>query len=136
LCNEDDTLIKILSERNVCSIPLNCTGLNMVEGLESIKEVSDKEIIASLSRIIYRMHSCIRVRPNTKVYDRIAEALDKTKAKGIIQKTLSFCDLWYTEKERMKQSFDVPVLVYDSTYGEGEVERVTTRIETFLEALS
>lgn len=136
LCNEDDTLIRILSERNACSIPLNCTGLNMVEGLESIKGVPDNEIITTLSRIIYRMPSCIRVRPNTKVYDRVAEALEKTKAKGIILKTLSFCDLWYTEKERVKRTFDVPVLVYDSTFGGGEVERVTTRIETFLEALS
>ncbi len=136
LCNEDDTLIRILSERNVCFIPLNCTGLNMVEGLESIKEVPDNEIIAALSRINYRMPSCIRVRPNTKVYDRLAEALEKTKARGIILKTLSFCDLWYTEKERMKRSFDVPVLVYDSTYGEGDIGRASTRIETFLEALS
>lgn len=136
LCNEDDTLIKILSERNVCSIPLNCTGLNMVEGLESVEDVSDEELMPALSRIIYRMPSCIRVRPNKKVYDRIGEALEKTKAKGIILKTLSFCDLWYTEKERMKRSFNVPVLVFDSTYGEGDIGRVSTRIETFLEALA
>ena len=136
LCNEDDTLIKILSERNVCSIPLNCTGLNMVEGLESVEDISDEELMPALSRIIYRMPSCIRVRSNKKVYDRIGEALEKTEAKGIILKALSFCDLWYTEKERMKRSFDVPVLVYDSTYGEGDIGRASTRIETFLEALS
>ncbi|GAG31114.1 unnamed protein product, partial [marine sediment metagenome] len=136
LCEEDDSVIKLLTEKNVYPIPLNCTGLNMLEGLESVSTVADEEVITVLSRITFQMHACIRTRPNKKVYDRIGEALEKSKAKGIILKALSFCDLWYTEKERMKRSFDVPVLVLDSGYGEGDIGRISTRLESFLETLS
>jgi len=135
LCEEDDTMARIVLERNIGLIPLHCTGLTMVDGMQSIENIADKEVLPALSRIYFRMPACIRTRPNTGVFDRIRETLQRTGAKGIILKTLTFCDLWYTEKERIKKSFGVPVLVYNAGYGEGESERIKTRLETFLDTV-
>ncbi len=132
---EDDTILRLVADNNFGVVPLNSSGLNMVEGLEDISDVPDDKIIAGLSRIAFRMPGNIRIRPNNEVYDRLLEVIERTDAKGVIVKTLSFCDLWYTEKERLKQVLPVPVLVLDTGYAEGADAQVQTRIETFLETL-
>jgi len=132
---EDDTVIQLLTDNNVGVIPLTSSGLNAVEGLEDVTDVPDDMVISELSRITFTMPGNIRRRPNNEVYDRLQEIVIQTGAKGVIVKTLSFCDLWYTEKERLKQSLPVPVLVLDTGYAEGTDAQVQTRIETFLETL-
>ncbi len=136
LLYEDDTLIRIITEQNVGVVPLNSSGLNMVEGLEDVSGISDDKIIPELSRICFRVPGNIRTRPNNHVYDWINEAIIKTNARGVVVKSLSFCDLWYTEKVRLKQMIPVAVLVLDTGYGKGTEGQVATRIETFLETLS
>jgi len=132
---EDDTILRLITEDNIGVIPLTSSGLNMVEGLEDISSIPDDKVIAELSRITFRMPGNIGVRPNNVVYDRLLDVIKRTNVKGVIVKTLSFCDLWYTEKERLKQALPVPVLVLDTGYAEGADAQVQTRIETFLETL-
>ena len=132
---EDYTILRLITDDNIGVIPLTSSGLNMAEGLEDVTNVPDDLLIAELSRITFRMPGNIRMRPNNEVYDRLLEVIKRTGAKGVIVKTLSFCDLWYTEKERLKQSLPVPVLVLDTGYAEGTDAQVQTRIETFLETL-
>ncbi len=50
-------------------------------------------------------------------------------------KCLSFCDLWFTEKVRLKERYSLPVLVMDSGLKTGERERVAMRVETFIQSL-
>ncbi len=136
MCEEDDIVIKLLSRHNIFPVILTSSGLNAFEGLENIDMVPDSEIIEKLADLTFSMLARIRSRRNTQVYDRIEDLLTSSSASGILLKTLLFCDLWYTEKVRIKQTFDVPVLVLNSGFGEGMEGTAATRIEAFVETLS
>ncbi|MBN1980445.1 MAG: 2-hydroxyacyl-CoA dehydratase [Chitinivibrionales bacterium] len=135
LCREDDLLLNILEENNVCAIPFQCTGFPMIDGMVYDSSVTDTELIDYLSRREFQRSICARKRPNTDLYTRLQGMIVSCHASGVILKTLSFCDLWYTEKERMRQTVAVPLLVLNSGYGSGGQNRIQTRIETFLEML-
>jgi len=133
ITREDTALMEELEERGYAVLPLNCTGLNAVEHEEIAPAGSD--LIESLAHKAFTMPACTRSRPNTAVYTRIEETLKTSGANGLIVKTLKFCDHWYTERERLRRSFGVPVLVFDSDYAEGGRERILSRIDAFLETL-
>lgn len=131
---EDTALLEELETRGIGVIPLNCTGLNAVEYGDKLFEGDDQ--VMSLALAAFNLPPCIRSRPNSEVYSRILETIRTSGASGLIVKCLKFCDLWYTERERMRKSFDLPVLVFDSDYAGGGRERIATRIEAFLEMLT
>ena len=54
---------------------------------------------------------------------------------GVILKTLKFCDLWHTEKERMREFLGVPFLVLDTDYSGSSDESLKNRIDAFIETL-
>lgn len=134
LTAEDTPLLEELEARGIGVIPLNCTGLNAVEYRGNVS--GEDDLVRSLALSAFHLPACIRARPNSGVYDRIREAIRTTGASGLIVKCLKFCDLWYTERERMRNSFDLPVLVFDSDYAAGGRERLATRIEAFMEMLA
>ncbi len=129
---EDTVVLEALEEKGVSVIPLNCTGLNCIDGGLSVQS---EDLIGSFSISAFSMHSCMRARPNTSVYNRIAETLKSTGADGLLVKCLKFCDHWYTERERLRKTFNLPVLVFDSDYSDGGHERLLSRIDAFLEIL-
>ncbi|TAN43944.1 MAG: 2-hydroxyacyl-CoA dehydratase [Nitrospirae bacterium] len=130
---EDTVLLEELENRGFGVIPLNCTGLNAVE-YEKHVEIGDNTI-ESLALAAFHRPPCSRARPNTVVYERIKQTITDTGAKGLIVKCMKFCDQWYTERERMRRTFDIPVLVFDSDYAAGGRERLLSRIDAFLEML-
>lgn len=130
---EDDGLISILEEHKVSAIQLNSTGLKQF--LSTAKNINIDKTEEALGNFLLETFPHIGMRPNNKLYEQIREVADITKADGIIMKSLSFCDLWYTEKVRLKSSFNIPVLTIDTGYGKGSDDRIETRIETFLETL-
>lgn len=131
---EDTALLETLEKHGFSIIPLNCTGLNSLEGLDVPANNSD--LPCSLAINAFNMPPCSRARPNDSVYKRISETLISAKASGLIVKCLKFCDHWYTERERMRRTFNIPVMVFDSDYAKGGNERVINRVEAFLETLS
>ena len=133
LTREDTALLEELEARGYAVLPLNCTGLNAVQQVEQTG--TGKDLIETLSLAAFGMPTCTRSRPNTAVYTRIGETLKTSGAAGLIVKTLKFCDHWYTERERLRRSFNLPVLVFDSDYAEGGRERILSRIDAFLETL-
>jgi len=130
---EDTVLLEELETRGIGVIPLNCTGLNAVEETEPRPDTAD--VVRDLAVRAFRRPPCARARPNRVVHDRIGATLSETGAAGLIVKCLTFCDLWYTERERLRGAFGLPVLVFDSDYGEGGRERLLSRIDAFLEIL-
>jgi benzoyl-CoA reductase/2-hydroxyglutaryl-CoA dehydratase subunit BcrC/BadD/HgdB len=134
-CEEDDPLFAYLAEREVGVLPLTCTGLSALAGTADPTDVPDEALVDRLARSSFRASPCIRARPNTEVYETIRRHLAAPDVRGVVLKTLPFCDLWFTEKERMKQSLDAPVLVLETGYGEGVRDRILTRLEAFLETL-
>lgn len=132
---EDDGLIRLLEHYKISTIILNSTGLKQFMSpvdKSNIKSISaDKD----LGNFLLESFPHIGMRPNGKLYKQITETIEKVNADAVIMKSLSFCDLWYTEKVRLKQTLPVPVLTIDTGYGEGSADRIETRVETFLETL-
>ncbi len=134
-CEEDDAVVCAVDDFKAGMIPLTCTGLNMLEDSCMDPDPGDGFIDAA-ARAAFRSPACIRRRPNSEVYERIGGILKERRAAGIILKTLPFCDLWFTEKERMKRTFGVPVLAVETGFGEGIRNGISVRIEAFLETLA
>jgi len=133
LTREDTVLLEELETRGYAVLPLTCTGLNAVEDGDASERADD--LIESLALRAFAKPACMRSRPNTAVYDRIGSTLETSKASGLIVKSLKFCDLWYTERERLRRTFELPVLVFDSDYAEGGRERLLSRIDAFVETM-
>lgn len=113
-------------------VPVNCTGFQM---FPDKPDKPDDFSIATLCRIYFESMKCVRCRPNNETFTHTAEELRFTGAHGLIVKSLKFCDLWFTEKARMKQAFKVPVLVLDTAFSRGENERTAVRVESFVQSL-
>jgi benzoyl-CoA reductase/2-hydroxyglutaryl-CoA dehydratase subunit BcrC/BadD/HgdB len=136
LGKEDGLLLEILASHNVQPILLLSTGINAFDGWEDMTTISNVNLTRRLAEVSFNLPPEIRTRPNTEVYTRIRQFLNKTKADGIICKSLTFCDLWFTEKKHLQETFaGVPILILDTGYGEGARERVITRVETFVEMI-
>ncbi len=111
-------------------IPANCTGLQGFPRGEPLDYTP-----GSLAALYLRSSRCIRRRPNEPCFEYIGETARRFSAHGILVKCLSFCDLWFTEKVRLKERFAMPVLVMDSGLRKGERERVAMRVEAFIQSL-
>ena len=78
---------------------------------------------------------CMRNRPNRESFQWILRRLEESGSRGLVLKTLSFCDLWNTEKERFRRDMPVPVLFLPGDGSSGEEERTGIRIQAFVEML-
>lgn len=149
VAHEDTVLFEALQGRGIGVLPLTCTGLDALEEPTPALAPSDAfeeptpapapldatDAVRSLALRAFRRPPCARARPNDAVYERLRGALDTSRAAGLIVKCLTFCDLWYTERERLRRAFGLPTLVFDSDYGEGGRERLLSRIDAFVELL-
>lgn len=126
----DDTVAMVTEEAGGFLIPVNCTGTMMFpEGLPSGWNPG------SIAKAHFNSQKCVRCRPNRVTFQHITGEIERCRAIGVVLKTLTFCDLWYTEKVRMKESLDVPLLVVDSGLSQGERERTAIRMETFIQSM-
>ncbi len=137
ICLEDDLVFRILQENGAGVIPVGISENGPTEFYSGIKLKSKtgNRMIKELAKISFKSDICIRQRPNFPAYRKIKAAIARTECDGVILKCMKFCDIWYSEKERMKQELDVPLLVLDTTYSDSEEERIRNRIEAFLEIL-
>jgi len=134
LALEDVWVLRSVQDRNAGIIPLHCSGLQLTPH-DELNEFPVSGSVEYLTGRSFRSVRCARSRPNTDMFQYIIKSVLDTACNGLIVKTLKFCDLWFTERERFR-SMDMPVLVLDTSYGEGEAERQRSRIEAFLETLA
>ena len=134
LALEDTLMLEVLQENQVAAVPLGCTGLGSLPflGLNRLPASGSPADIAAES---FRSSRCIRCRPNDDTFRYLVAGIKETRCSGLIVKTLKFCDLWYAERERFRNRMEVPVLVMDTSYGEGEALRQANRLEAFLETV-
>lgn len=125
----DDIVPETLAELGAGYLPLGCTGLS---GLPS--SVPADGSIRALALASFNDTRCIRNRPNNGVFDWITGQAAASGCHGLVLKTLSFCDLWHTEKERFRQ-MPFPVLVLSSDLSPGERGRTSVRLQAFVETL-
>ena len=125
----DDIVPGTLAELGAGYLPLGCTGLS---GLPSTAPANGS--IQELALASFNDTRCIRNRPNHGVLKWIGEQVVASGCHGLVLKTLSFCDLWHTEKERFRQ-MPFPVLVLSSDLSPGERGRTSVRLQAFVETL-
>jgi benzoyl-CoA reductase/2-hydroxyglutaryl-CoA dehydratase subunit BcrC/BadD/HgdB len=135
---EDTLLFEVLDGAGVSVLPLNCTGLNSVEPdeMSAAPAKAGGGPVENLAHEAFYRAPCARARPNTAMHERLRENVRTSGAAGVILKCLKFCDLWYTERKRIAGELDVPLLVLDSVYAEGESGRLRARAEAFVETLA
>lgn len=112
-----------------------CTGLRYFENLvpeegESIAEMA--EHIAAR----YLQTNCACFTPNPGRIDRLVELAKEYRADGIIHCSLTFCDPYLIEANRVARTLekhDIPLLQIETDYGQGDTGQLKTRIEAFLE---
>ena len=132
MAHGDDAVPGLLEDAGAVMIPLGCSGLQTSLPAGEPGDCSPE----GLAREYFRASRCARCRPNAGVFDYLTDSIEEAGCSGLILKTLKFCDLWYTERERIRARMPVPVLVLDTGFGPGGRERIATRIEAFLESLS
>jgi benzoyl-CoA reductase/2-hydroxyglutaryl-CoA dehydratase subunit BcrC/BadD/HgdB len=129
---EDDCIPLLLEEYGAAMIPLGCSGRQTAapDGRGCGGSAG------CLAGEYFRKSRCARSRPNDAMFEDLGRGIAETGCRGLIVKTLKFCDIWFTEKERLKRMMPVPVLVIDTSFAPGERERLRTRVEAFMESLS
>ena len=125
----DDVVPETLAELGAGYLPLGCTGLS---GLPSTVPADGS--IPELALASFNDTRCIRNRPNHGVLNWIGGQVAASGCHGLVLKTLSFCDLWHTEKERFRR-MPFPVLVLSSDLSPGERGRTSVRLQAFVETL-
>lgn len=125
----DDSVPETLSELGAGYLPLGCTGLSGLPFSEPVDGSPEALALASFNDA-----RCIRNRPNRGVLEWIEEQVAEAGCQGLVLKTLSFCDLWNTEKERFR-SMPFPVLVLSGDLSPGERGRTQVRLQAFVETL-
>jgi benzoyl-CoA reductase/2-hydroxyglutaryl-CoA dehydratase subunit BcrC/BadD/HgdB len=139
VCLEDNDIPELFEKRGIGVIDLTCGGLNSLERYLAPPPGTGSDdkagCIAAFADSVFCGPVCIRSRPNQMIYDRIREYIGRTGASGAVLKALKFCDLWFTEKERMREFLDIPLLVLDTDYSDRSNESQRNRIDAFIEIL-
>ncbi|MGQ9556939.1 MAG: double-cubane-cluster-containing anaerobic reductase [Desulfurispora sp.] len=114
-----------------------CTGLRYFEGLVPEDASSLEEAYAGLARR-YLNINCAVFTPNTDRTQRIMELVQEYQADGVIHVSLSFCDPYSIEANRVEKACrqaGIPLLKLETDYGQEDTEQLKTRVEAFLEIL-
>lgn len=130
LCAGDRSVPGALQKTGAGYLPLGCSGL---AGLPAT--VPEDGAVESLAMASFHDTVCMRNRPNRESFQWILRRLEESGSRGLVLKTLSFCDLWNTEKERFRRDMPVPVLFLPGEGSPGEEERTGIRIQAFVEML-
>jgi len=75
-------------------------------------------------------------RPNTRLYEWLADAVLELGVKGIIIRNYIWCDLWRGEVQRIEERTKLPVLHIDTEGGTHSKERTMSRVQSFFEMLN
>ncbi|NLP04534.1 2-hydroxyacyl-CoA dehydratase [Candidatus Fermentibacteria bacterium] len=129
---EEDYIPRFLERRGIAMIPLGCSGGQ--NAIPDGRHCSGDP--ACLAGVWFDSLRCTRCRPNEATFEHLESEIARTGCRGLIVKSLKFCDLWFTEKERIRARMPVPVLVLDTSFTVGETERLRTRVEAFMESIS
>lgn len=113
-----------------------CTGLRYFEN-----EVAEANGLDSMLENIsarYLGINCAVFTPNTGRLERLEELVRDYHADGVIHCTLSFCDPYAVEAnrvEKMMKQKEIPFLKIETGYDQEDAGQLRTRVEAFIEML-
>jgi benzoyl-CoA reductase/2-hydroxyglutaryl-CoA dehydratase subunit BcrC/BadD/HgdB len=113
----------------------SCVGTRNIRDLvDETGETLDEMIDALTDR--YLKIDCACFTPNSERVDNILNLAKETRADGVLQYTLLFCQPYAQENFRVEKSLqeaEIPSMVIETDYGMEDVEQLKTRIEAFVE---
>ena len=114
-----------------------CTGLRYFENtVPEDSESMDQWLEAIAER--YMNINCACFTPNTGRMEKLVHLAQEYNADGIIHCSLSFCDPYMIEANRVEKVLKekgIPMLKIETDYGQEDVGQLKTRIEAFLEMI-
>ncbi len=130
LVEEDRLLLELIEEQADVVADAVCTGMRWFTEM-----VADGEPLTEIARFYFNRTPCAFRRPNTVLYDYLRRLIQERQVKGVVYKTLFYCDPWRFEIKRMRQELGLPVLEIDGDYCQENRAQLRTRVEAFLEML-
>jgi benzoyl-CoA reductase/2-hydroxyglutaryl-CoA dehydratase subunit BcrC/BadD/HgdB len=113
----------------------SCVGTRNIRDLvDESGDSLDAMIDALTDR--YLKIDCACFTPNSERVDNILDLARDSKADGVLQYTLMFCQPYAQENFRVEKNLqraEIPSMVVETDYGMEDVEQLKTRIEAFVE---
>ena len=131
IAEQDRRLVELVERRADIVYDMVDTG----SGWFAADVEPDPEPFAGLARSGYHTGAGFCRRPNDDAYARLRHGLAERRARGLVLKTLLYCDPWSLEAKRLQEAFRIPLLHLDTDYSTENREQVRTRVEAFLETL-
>ncbi|MFZ5631618.1 MAG: double-cubane-cluster-containing anaerobic reductase [Bacillota bacterium] len=114
-----------------------CTGLRYFKN--TVPETGENiEQMAGLIAGRYLDINCACFTPNDGRMEDLVRLAEEYKADGIVHCSLTFCDPYAVEANRVEKVLKekgIPLLKIETEYGQGDVGQLKTRIEAFLELI-
>jgi benzoyl-CoA reductase/2-hydroxyglutaryl-CoA dehydratase subunit BcrC/BadD/HgdB len=114
-----------------------CTGLRYFEN--TVPETGDSiERMSGLIAERYLNINCACFTPNHGRMEKLVQLAEEYKADGIIHCSLTFCDPYAVEANRVEKVLKekgMPLLKIETDYGQEDIGQLKTRIEAFLELI-
>ncbi|MHC4561970.1 MAG: 2-hydroxyacyl-CoA dehydratase [Planctomycetota bacterium] len=98
------------------------------------RSLSD-EPLAELARAYFGTIPHAFRRPNSGLYEYLAEQIAEHGMRGLIFRRYPWCDTWNAELPRLREWADLPVLDLDMGSERGTHERFINRLQAFMEAV-
>jgi benzoyl-CoA reductase/2-hydroxyglutaryl-CoA dehydratase subunit BcrC/BadD/HgdB len=114
-----------------------CTGLRYFEN-EVAEDAGTLDSIMENVAARYLGVNCAVFTPNTGRMERLVQLVREYNADGVIHCTLSFCDPYAVEANRVEKILkeeNIPLLKIETGYDQEDAGQLKTRIEAFIEML-
>lgn len=129
----EDSLVAAIEDAGFSiAYDYTCTGDRWLD-IEIEEETADP--VAAIADAYFDRDYCPFRRPNEKMFESIAEKVEKFGAVGVVVRTVNFCDMWAFEVTQLKRRLGVPVVEIDSSFSGLDSERVLSRLEAFAEVV-
>ncbi len=114
-----------------------CTGLRYFEN-EVTEGAGDMDTMMKNIADRYLGINCAVFTPNTGRLEKLVQLVKDYKADGVIHCTLSFCDPYAVEANRVEKVLkeeNIPLLKLETGYDQEDTGQLKTRVEAFIEML-
>jgi benzoyl-CoA reductase/2-hydroxyglutaryl-CoA dehydratase subunit BcrC/BadD/HgdB len=115
----------------------SCTGTRLLTGPTIVQGSGIEARIGAIAERQLRTN-CACFTPNTGRLEDIESLCQQYEVDGVVLNSLEFCQPYLIEAERIKRSLgrDMPILSLETSYGDGDIGQLNTRIQAFLEQIA
>lgn len=137
LMEEHQTLLDQIKQMGGC-IVLNAAENGLMGLPQPMNRVRLKtQPLDELMHMYWELMPAVYHRPNTFMYDCLQREIEARGVQGILFLHYTWCDLWKAELNRIKETFQLPMVVLEEngSFDNGSRHRQFTRIQMLLEMI-